>query len=148
MVFIVGTCDSDALHALEKLFGGSHTCTYTCPDNDKKPMKDPQFIPRSNGCGTHGITLNVSSYPGFEQCCNTHDKCYDTCNKDRNKCDKNFKSCLVAKCHHNAVTKVHDEKMAKTCKQLVKMMSFAVRSFGCSAYKEAQEHACLCKKTR
>ena len=32
-------------------------------------------------------------------CCDTHDHCYDTCNSDKDKCDKDFKQCLLKMCN-------------------------------------------------
>ena len=31
-------------------------------------------------------------------CCDAHDICYDTCNKDRDQCDEDFKKCLDDMC--------------------------------------------------
>lgn len=31
-------------------------------------------------------------------CCNEHDICYDTCNKDKELCDLDFKRCLYNYC--------------------------------------------------
>lgn len=43
---------------------------------------DPQYIP----------------FEGMTKCCNEHDYCYGTCNKDKEKCDAAFKRCLYDIC--------------------------------------------------
>lgn len=32
------------------------------------------------------------------KCCNNHDVCYDTCNKEKELCDLEFKRCLYKYC--------------------------------------------------
>ena len=73
-----------------------------------------------------------------------HDKCYDTCNKDREKCDDNFKECLRDTCHHNAILKKHDSKQLVKCEQVSDIMHSGTIGLGCAPYKEAQRNACLC----
>lgn len=57
----------------------------------------PGMNPTINGCGSYSVQVNFSQYDnlsGFNQCCNTHDVCYNTCNTTKNACDKAFYSCL------------------------------------------------------
>ena len=88
--------------------------------------------------------VSMASYPGFNACCNAHDRCYTSCNSGRSSCDNKFKSCLLQQCGWNAYNGVHDEEMTKTCNHLVKIMTFLVRSFGCTAYQNGQKYSCIC----
>ena len=42
--------------------------------------------------------IQTGKLPEFEACCDRHDKCYDTCNKNKAKCDQEFKNCLTSVC--------------------------------------------------
>jgi hypothetical protein len=64
-------------------------------------------IPGTNhgfsGCGSFDITVDFSKYDGlsgFNDCCNAHDICYNTCNTTKSVCDNTFYECL-----NTAVTK-------------------------------------------
>ena len=59
--------------------------------------------------------FDTSAYPGFEGCCNRHDKCYDTCNKQREGCDKDFQECLKDACHLDTIKEKHSRKKLKEC---------------------------------
>lgn len=37
-------------------------------------------------------------FEGVTKCCNEHDLCYGFCNKDKEKCDLDFKRCLYSIC--------------------------------------------------
>lgn len=80
----------------------------------------------------------------FEECCNVHDKCYDTCNSVREDCDQNFKECLNDACHLTAIHKKQSRKTLKQCESNADIMYAGAIGLGCSAYKEAQRNACLC----
>ena len=73
-----------------------------------------------------------------------HDKCYDSCNNARNKCDGNFQECLKDTCRHNAILRKHNRTQLTKCEGIVDMMYSAAAGFGCVAYKDAQGNACLC----
>ena len=44
------------------------------------------------------MQFELDQLPEMTACCDVHDICYDTCNSDRVKCDKNFKQCLQDMC--------------------------------------------------
>lgn len=38
------------------------------------------------------------------KCCNQHDRCYDTCGREKHDCDDEFQVCLETICRHVQVT--------------------------------------------
>merc|ERR1712224_136865 len=78
----------NALAGLFSFFGGggggkaeSVSCAWTCP-NGAEPTAIEGFVKRFNGCGLEGmgnIDLSGGLY-NMTECCNEHDRCYDTCN--------------------------------------------------------------------
>ncbi|KAG4077660.1 hypothetical protein HA402_003223 [Bradysia odoriphaga] len=46
-------------------------------------------------------------------CCDDHDICYDTCNKDKELCDLDFKRCLYSYCDKYEKSTVGGEIMVK-----------------------------------
>lgn len=46
-------------------------------------------------------------------CCDDHDICYDTCNKDKELCDLDFKRCLYSYCDNYEKSAVGGEIMVK-----------------------------------
>lgn len=103
----------ETLGAFFKMMSGSDDgCKMSCPENTIS-LPRPGHVPSSNGCGSLGIKLDTSMFPGFEKCCDSHDKCYDTCNEDRDECDMVFKDCLNAVCV--AVKKSRSSDQAQLC---------------------------------
>ncbi|RWS20755.1 group XIIA secretory phospholipase A2-like protein, partial [Leptotrombidium deliense] len=48
-----------------------------------------------NGCGTDLIAPLLNPFVHqYEQCCNKHDQCYESCSKTKNECDLIFLQCL------------------------------------------------------
>ena len=82
--------------------------------------------------------------PGFTECCDVHDKCYDTCNNDRKECDENFKSCLSDVCLFDGLSKNKLKSKMKECQSSADMMYATTSTLGCSAYIHSQANACLC----
>jgi len=121
--------------------GGGTGCVFKCPGGHL-PKQNPKHRASSNGCGSHGI--KISAEPGFEECCNKHDICYDTCNEEREECDKVFKECLKDTCHMESIVKKHSREKRKECEGSADMMHAGALGLGCAAYKEAQRNACLC----
>merc|ERR1719378_815497 len=107
-------------------------------------MSNPKHKPTSNGCGSMGLQLDTSQMPGFTECCDVHDKCYDTCNNDRSQCDEDFKSCLSSVCLFEGLSNKKSKTKIKECKALADMMYATTSSLGCAAYMESQRNACLC----
>ncbi|XP_050311094.1 uncharacterized protein LOC126746775 isoform X2 [Anthonomus grandis grandis] len=61
----------------------------------------------------------------MEECCNTHDICYDTCNADKEVCDLDFKRCLYRHCDGYSKS-VGGQAMTKTCKGLVRQIDLEI----------------------
>lgn len=79
----------------------------------------------------------------MERCCDAHDICYATCNKDKELCDIDFKRCLYNHCD------TYDKSTAgslvvKGCKAAAKMLFTGTITLGCRSYLDAQELACYC----
>lgn len=43
--------------------------------------------------------LDTTHVPGIGKCCDKHDICYDTCNHQKEDCDKEFQACLMKICN-------------------------------------------------
>ncbi|MCL4132766.1 UNVERIFIED_CONTAM: hypothetical protein GTU68_062341 [Idotea baltica] len=120
-------------------------CIYECQENDEIPVRNPEHIPQVNGCGSMGLHLDKGELPRPEMvdCCNYHDKCYDTCGQDKEECDKKFKKCLYDACDQNKQSM--DKLRQKMCKGGAKLLYTATTALGCNSFKEAQSKACVCK---
>ena len=82
--------------------------------------------------------------PGFTECCDIHDKCYDTCNADRKQCDEDFKSCLSNVCLFEGLSEKKSKKLMKQCQSSADLMYATTSTLGCTAYIQSQANACLC----
>lgn len=101
-------------------------------------------------------------------CCDDHDICYDTCNKDKELCDLDFKRCLYSYCDKYEKTTVGGDIILKGmpkqfcilflekfklygsitgCKTAAKMLYTATNTLGCRPYLNAQSNACYCSST-
>ncbi|KAK3739725.1 hypothetical protein QZH41_016180, partial [Actinostola sp. cb2023] len=109
-----------------------------------KPLANSNHKPTSNGCGSMGLKIDTSNLPGFTECCNIHDKCYDTCNNDRSQCDEDFKSCLDNVCLLEGLGKRMSKRDLQACETSSDLFYSGTIALGCLAYKEAQRNACLC----
>lgn len=80
-------------------------------------------MPSADGCGSLGMKINTEYLPAIEMenCCNAHDICYDTCNKDKELCDIEFKRCLYNYCDSHEKTTI-GSVVAKGCKAAAKML--------------------------
>uniref|UniRef100_T1J7P6 Group XIIA secretory phospholipase A2 n=1 Tax=Strigamia maritima TaxID=126957 RepID=T1J7P6_STRMM len=119
-------------------------CVFTCPDGSK-PVRNKSFISVPNGCGSFGVSLPDDKLPVAElrKCCDEHDICYDTCNNDKEDCDKTFRKCLFRICekYKNVIGK----DLLKGCKATAQAMYAGTMTLGCKAYKDSQKDACLCR---
>jgi len=52
---------------------------------------------------------------GMTYCCNTHDMCYDTCNKKKDDCDREFSICLGDMCRRLKTKKSTKGELPVTC---------------------------------
>jgi len=112
------------------------TCT---AHQGKTKEKNPSHVPSMNGCGTD--FLKVSDEFNFTPCCNKHDICYDTCNKEyiRDQCDDNFLKCMNELC-----AKKKPMEKQKKCEATANVYHVATTSFGCNLYRKSQQNACKC----
>lgn len=64
------------------------------------PKPNRNHVPKADGCGSLGLKIDSEYLPVGEmtKCCNDHDICYDTCNKNKEACDIEFKRCLYKYC--------------------------------------------------
>jgi secretory phospholipase A2 len=100
----------------------------------------------ANGCGAYYFyyDFNNLELTGFNECCNRHDKCYSTCGENKNKCDTEFKKCLVTSCDIMSTEKSHLKHHKETCINISHFLDLFVNKFGCTAYLNAQRQACDC----
>lgn len=112
---------------------------------DVAPKPNRNYKPSANGCGSLGYNINTEYLPAveMENCCNAHDICYDTCNKDKELCDLDFKRCLYNYCETHEKSTV-GSIVAKGCKAAAKMLSTGTVTLGCKSYLDSQERACYC----
>uniref|UniRef100_A0A8D9EB86 Group XIIA secretory phospholipase A2 n=1 Tax=Cacopsylla melanoneura TaxID=428564 RepID=A0A8D9EB86_9HEMI len=125
-------------------------CKFQCPSGIK-PVKNKYYEPKPNGCGQEGSQVNmISQYMSFEElttCCNEHDICYGTCNKQKETCDFDFRKCLYKICDQLEGKSVNSptlETISKGCKYAAKTAFTSTMTFGCKYYKAAQAEACFC----
>ncbi|XP_045476191.1 group XIIA secretory phospholipase A2 isoform X2 [Harmonia axyridis] len=119
-------------------------CIFKCP-NDASPRPDRNHVPQANGCGSLGLSIPAEYLPVSEmtKCCNSHDICYDTCNKQKELCDLEFKRCLYKYCESYTHT-IGGISTVKACKGAAKMLYTGTLTFGCKSYLDAQKKACFC----
>ncbi|KAJ3660069.1 hypothetical protein Zmor_004539 [Zophobas morio] len=122
-------------------------CVYKCP-NGAAPKPDRNHVPTADGCGSLGLKIDSDYLPVGEmkKCCDEHDKCYDTCNNDKEVCDLEFKRCLYRYCE-GYEKMVGGGTMVKACKGAAKMLFTGTLTLGCKSYMDAQRKACYCPPT-
>ncbi|KAK3601802.1 hypothetical protein CHS0354_041718 [Potamilus streckersoni] len=135
---------NDVVDSLANLFGSDTSCKFRCNDGGK-PKPRPGHKPSSNGCGSFGLELDTSTLPVMTKCCDAHDECYDTCNKDKLECDKKFKKCLEKMCKKLEPDLNDDESVG--CRATAMLMSSGTQALGCQAYLDSQKTACECKSS-
>lgn len=119
-------------------------CIFKCPDGSP-PKRNKYYKAATNGCGPEGAKVDNAYLPfdGMTKCCNEHDICYGTCNKDKDECDLSFKRCLYRICDNNKQLK-EVEFIRTGCKLAAKGFSSATLIGGCPSYLNAQKEACFC----
>ncbi|XP_018323845.1 group XIIA secretory phospholipase A2 [Agrilus planipennis] len=122
-------------------------CVFKCPTAGVKPVPNRNHIPKGNGCGSLGLKIDSQYLPVGEmtKCCDQHDICYDTCNKDKELCDLEFRRCLYKYCESYKPTV--GETIVKTCKGAAKTLFTGTMALGCKSYLDAQKEACYCPPT-
>ncbi|XP_057655670.1 group XIIA secretory phospholipase A2 [Diorhabda carinulata] len=122
-------------------------CIFKCPNNEE-PKPNRYHSPTADGCGSLGLTIPTEYLPigEMKKCCETHDICYDTCRKDKEVCDVEFKRCLYKYCE--SYDKVlGGSTTVKACKGAAKMLFTGTLTLGCKSYLNAQSKACYCPST-
>ncbi|XP_005096638.1 group XIIA secretory phospholipase A2 [Aplysia californica] len=128
---------------LEDFVGDRNGCKFECK-NGAKPKPRPYYTPTSNGCGAFGIKLEDHiAIKGVTKCCDEHDFCYDTCNNDKDTCDRVFKKCLQRIC--KKVKGMLTDNVYEGCKSTADLLFAGTVALGCKPYKDSQEKACVCK---
>lgn len=113
---------------------------------DVPPQRNKFYQPSADGCGSLGLKIDTEYLPAveMENCCNAHDICYDTCNKDKELCDLDFKRCLYNYCESHEKTATVGSLVTKSCKAAAKLLSTGTLTLGCKSYLDSQERACYC----
>lgn len=102
---------------------------------DRVARGDPGSV---NGCGPQskwdGISDVANFLTGFEDVCNNHDLCYNSCRETQASCDLEFRDLLYSCCndYHDTVT------LKKACKKVADGMVALVRKFGDEPYASGQ----------
>lgn len=109
-------------------------------------MRNKFHVPSADGCGSLGIGIATEYLPVTEMdnCCDEHDICYDTCNKDKELCDIEFKRCLYNYCDQYEKTAVGGDIVVTGCKGAAKMLFTTTLTLGCRSFLDAQAKACYC----
>jgi hypothetical protein len=110
-----------------------------CPNR----VKRPEHVPTP----TYGCGNAERNFPdrfleaNFVRCCNAHDICYDTCNTNRDICDRDLFICGTAVC---LLAYPLGGPIRTTCLGIVEGAYAAVRFKGQQYYDGAQKLACNC----
>jgi secretory phospholipase A2 len=97
-----------------------------------------RFDRQANGCGP--VNLNIDRFLreiGEEiliECCNEHDRCYDTCGKKQFICDTTFLHCMIQACQQ-----LLPSSNINRCQIDAKILFWFVFLGGQSAYQQAQQ---------
>ncbi|CAH0563411.1 unnamed protein product [Brassicogethes aeneus] len=123
-------------------------CIFKCP-NGFPPKPNRNHVPKADGCGSLGLNINSEYLPVKEmtKCCDLHDICYDTCNKNKETCDVDFKRCLYKYCDTYEKS-LGGPTIMKACKGAAKMLFTGTLTLGCKSYLEAQKVACYCSDAK
>lgn len=104
------------------------------------------YVPKANGCGAAGSGIskyipNNYYYFDFEKACNNHDKCYGTCNTNKDSCDSTFHLELKNACYNKKV--LWSPVMFILCLEHLSTIYYLAVSFlGKDAYENGQDEAC------
>eukprot|EP00105_Crassostrea_gigas_P019225 XP_011437652.1 PREDICTED: group XIIA secretory phospholipase A2 isoform X2 [Crassostrea gigas] len=138
MIDKVGDMLGELVDSLDSI---NSPCSFKCP-NGIKPKARENHIKSSNGCGTFGFEIDTSTVPLMTKCCDQHDFCYDTCNSNKDKCDSDFKACLLNMCKKMEKSLEKDE--LEGCKATAELMFTGTTMLGCTSFKDSQKRACDC----
>jgi hypothetical protein len=119
-----------------------------CPKSKRK-QKPPPYEPEVNGCGPKGGSLSKvipDSYmaANFKPACDEHDRCYGTCNSNRNVCDRNLRRDMQRACDEAYPQHEDFYDHAGVCHSRTNAYYNAVNDRGNDAFETAQKEACDC----
>ncbi|KFD63274.1 hypothetical protein M514_10849 [Trichuris suis] len=128
---------------------GSMTCCYCdkylCPQGLSLVRNQSAPHPKSDGCGSYGLTIPQMFLPLVTACCDGHDLCYGTCGVRRSTCDRQFKTCLDSICANvTEHPEMFPESDPEACRAKARLFDALVTKFGCSAFLSAQARYCYC----
>lgn len=117
------------------LRGGINTYVYA----KSTPIRatDPLGL-KANGCGAEtGLSKYLPNYL-FKECCDSHDNCYDDCEKTPTKyeCDQDFVNCMRDKCKKS--------NFVALCQRVAGSYWGGVGGFGRGYFNDARKK-CSCK---
>jgi len=95
-----------------------------------------------SGWSNYVVPDNWFGWYNFNSACDAHDKCYDTCKASKTSCDDNFLRNMMNTCS----TLQPNSYWRNHCEGTSYIYYSAVRDHGQSAYDNAQNEACKCKK--
>jgi hypothetical protein len=138
-----------------QLYDPTTSCCTSSGVQPKHPMKDlatcpnkvphPGYTPTLDGCTNVPDSWGAANFtPG----CNNHDRCYQTCNSDKNACDNALHTDLNQAC--NAAYPGSDARSQiklKGCLSASSTYFFGVQKAGGSFYRADQILACDCCAT-
>eukprot|EP00064_Thunnus_orientalis_P011374 superscaffoldBa00001640_g11405 len=82
--------------------------------------------------------------PSMTKCCNQHDRCYDTCGREKHDCDEEFQDCLETVCR-NVQKTLGLAYSVQACESAVTLLFDAVMHLGCKPYLDSQRDSCVCQ---
>ncbi|XP_034158759.2 group XIIA secretory phospholipase A2 [Pangasianodon hypophthalmus] len=132
-------------YALDLIGGSDGLCQFKCSDG-YKPIPRPHYKHSPpNGCGSplFGFHFDIG-IPSMTRCCNQHDRCYDTCGREKHDCDDQFQVCLETICR-NVQTTLGLDQSVQACESAVTLLFDAVMHLGCKPYLDSQRAACICR---
>ncbi|KAF4090803.1 hypothetical protein AMELA_G00056080 [Ameiurus melas] len=128
------------------MLGSDGLCEFKCTDGGYKPIPRPHYRHSPpNGCSApvFGFYFNIG-IPSMTECCNQHDRCYDTCGRGKHDCDVQFHDCLETICRNVQITRGLDQSVQE-CESAVTLLFDAIVNVGCKPYLDSQGAACICR---
>jgi hypothetical protein len=72
----------------------------------------------------------------FSNCCEEHDRCYETCGQIKKNCDNNFENCMLNSCDSMGLGRPLRRSM---CRNWANRYAWFVKTFGESSFRNAQK---------
>lgn len=138
------------------LFDARTQCCTPSGVQPKNPIADlsrcpgrvshPGYIPYVNGCGgqdswTGSLIPDSFGTADFRPCCDTHDRCYETCNSAKSACDGSLYNCQTSACF---AAYSANQIMLGFCVQVAITYYNAVSGVGQPYYDDGQRSSCDC----